>query len=284
MNAETLTLDEVRIDWLTMTTWSLPAWESWIHEERYVNQTRERYRGRRNLDDTIWVGDGRQRNAALGQMVNHRMLQISGNDAHLNYERVRDYEPDWETHEAAWENTCTRIDIQITTEWSNANLFEMLARWRGKGRKGNFYESNGGMTIYLGAWGSERFARIYQKGDDLVRFEMCYKKAYASPIYHQLYGLDGAQRKALMTFWLAAEVLRINDRELTAVFEPVLKVVGQKPPREKRRPTTDTERWFRRVVMPALAKYINSHDVDEGLLGAMIELIVKERENDNSEL
>jgi len=267
---ESLFLDEARIDWLTMTTWNLTAWETWIDEERFVGQCRDGYNGRKNLDNTIWVGNGRQRDKVLNQMVNHRMMQISGNDAHLYYVDVRDYEH--EENPDIFEQGCTRIDIQVTTEWPNADLFSVLRRWREKGRKGNFYESNGGMTIYLGAWGSERFARIYQKSDELVRFEMCYKKAYAEPIYNELHGYDEDGRREKMTYWLAAEVARINDRILSSVFEPVLKVVGGKPPRLTRRPTTDTEKWFRRVVLPALNRYVNSHDVDEGILQALVEI------------
>jgi len=57
---------------------------------------------------------------------------------------------------------------------------------------------------------------------------------------------------------------------------------GGKPPREKRRPTTDTERWFRRVVLPALHKYRNSDDVDNGLLDAMMNIIVGRQNGDDT--
>jgi len=262
---ETLLTNTPMIDWITLTSWQITAWDELIHDELYKPQTIEGYKGHRDNKTRIWVGTGKQKNLAIGEMVAHRMLEVSGRNADDQKGNVRGTSPD--------DAKCTRLDIQITTDWPAADLWNVLRRWREKGRRGSTMESDTGMTVYLGAWGSERFVRIYQKTSTLCRFEMCYKRAYASPIWERLGTCDGFAQREMMERWLLYELTRINDPVLDAVFGDVLYGNPERPPREARRPTTDTERWIKRVVYPALAKYANSHDVDPYLIAGLIDVL-----------
>ena len=268
---ETLLTNTPMIDWITLTSWQITAWDELIHDELYKPQTIEGYKGHRDNKSGIWVGTGKQRNHDIGEMVGHRMTVVSGRNADEQQTAVREASPS--------DTKCTRIDIQITTDWPNADLWNVLRRWREKGRRGSTMESDTGMTVYLGAWGSERFARIYQKTPTLCRFEMCYKKGYASPLWERLGACDGLVQREMMGNWLAYELLRIGDPILDAVFGDVLLGNPEKPPREARRPTTDTERWIKRVVYPALAKYSQSHDVDPYLIAGLMDILRGEKDD-----
>jgi len=262
---ETLLTNTPMIDWITMTSWQITAWDELIHDELYKPQTIEGYKGHRDNKSGIWVGTGKQRDFQLNEMVAHRMLEVSGRNADREQQSVRLASPT--------DAKCTRVDIQITTEWPRADTFNVLRRWREKGRRGSSFESDTGMTVYLGAWGSERFVRIYQKTPTLCRFEMCYKRAYSVPLWERLDGLDEPARRMMMSNWLKYELLRISDPVLNGVFGDVLAGNPEKPPREARRPTTDTERWIKRVVYPALAKYANDHDNDPYLIDGLIAIL-----------
>jgi len=267
---ETLLTNTPMIDWITLTSWQITAWDELIHDELYKPQTIEGYKGHRDNKTRIWVGTGKQKNLAIGEMVAHRMLEVSGRNADDQKGNVRGTSPD--------DAKCTRLDIQITTDWPAADLWNVLRRWREKGRRGSTMESDSGMTVYLGAWGSERFIRIYQKTPALCRFELCYKKGYANPLWERLGQLDGKGKREAMGHWMAYELLRVKDPVLSSVFGDVLQGNPEKPPREARRPTTDTERWIKKVVYPALAKYANNHDVDPYLIAGLIDILGGKRD------
>jgi len=270
---ETLLTNTPMLDWITLTSWRIIAWDDLVHDDLYKSQTIDGYKGHRDNKTGIWVGEGKQMAKQLGMMVAHKMLQVSGRNADQQQTAVRVASPD--------DTTCTRIDIQITTDWPRADLWNVLRRWREKGRRGSTMESDTGMTIYLGAWGSEKFCRIYQKTPTLCRFEMCYKRAYSAPLWDRLDGLDELARRETMERWLMYELTRINDPVLDHVFGDVLFGNPEKPPREARRPTTDTERWVKRVVYPALAKYANDHDHDPYLIDGLIAILSKGNKNES---
>jgi hypothetical protein len=274
---ENLTLNLPMIDWITRTGWEINEWKELIEDRRSKEQTRDGYRGLANLDNSYFVGNGIQRRSRAELTLSHTMLQVSGAFADSQFSMLAG-------RKDAGECKTTRIDIQITTDWDRADLFSVCRRWRERGRKGNFLESGEdgeGQTVYLGAWGSDRFVRVYQKSKTICRFEVCYRKAHAEPMYNRLAELDSdSGRRDAMGSWLAYELLRIKDPVLDAVFGKVLKELGTKPPKVVRRPTSDTEKWFLRVVRPALQRYINSHDVDESVLDSIREVIG----NVNSEL
>jgi len=137
------------------------------------------------------------------------------------------------------------------------------------------------MTIYLGAWGSDRFIRIYQKSETLLRFEVSYHKAYAQPMHDRLRLEDEKHRREIMNYWMLYELMRVNDPVLSPAFALTLQGSKQKPPRLARRPTNESEKWFKRVVIPAIKKYKNSHDVNEDLLDLMVKVIHDERDYEN---
>jgi len=167
---------------------------------------------------------------------------------------------------------CTILHVQITVECPNGHIFDMVRRYREKGRKANFIESDTA-TGYFGAWASDRFIRIYEKSKELIRLETVYKKAYAMPMYSRLVDTPEGEETAVMGSWLAYEVLRLNDPMVTDIFSPFLKPNAMKPPKLIRRPETDTEWWIRKTVLPALYKYRQSHDCDEGLIEAIYEIL-----------
>lgn len=268
-------LNSPRIDWGTFTTFNTKNdWLNFIDEEHKRSKKVEGYAGWQNTRNTTWVGFGEQWLESFGVKVAHQMMQATGAWADEFYPQMiaLPCEPG---------DKCTRLDIQMTIEFSEPNLFEVLRRWRDKGRKGNFLESKGGMTIYLGAWGSDRFIRIYQKSETLLRFEVSYHKAYAQPMHDRLRLEDEKHRREIMNYWMLYELMRVNDPVLSPAFALTLQGSKQKPPRLARRPTNESEKWFKRVVIPAIKKYKNSHDVNEDLLDLMVKVIHDERDYEN---
>lgn len=263
------------IDWLSLTSWDITAWDLLISDTDYTTKTIDGYKGHRDNLTGIWAGTGKQQNFSLGEVVAHRMMQVSGYRAAAAYDILR--------ANPIEDETCTRIDIQITTDWPNPDLFGVARRWREKGRHANYLESQSGSTIYLGAWGSDRFVRVYSKTATLTRFEVCYRKAYASPCWLRLGQLTKPEHvQESIRRWLLYELLRIDDPVLSDVFGKVLSGDSEKPPREERRGTTDTERWIKRVVCPALSKYVNSHDIDPYIIMSIMDILRGEKDNDQA--
>jgi hypothetical protein len=258
-------------DWLTFTTWRKDGFDYlkdscwWAGEEK--DEVRMNYKGVRC--GKVFIGDGVQN----GHW--HRMVQVSGADADGVLPIIL-ADNNW---------TCTQLDLQVTCDWPDAPLFELtreLVRIHGD-RKPQYLPSETGCTVYFGSWKSEKLIRIYHKSRRLVRFEVKFKKNYSEHMARTMIGLSDTERRDYIKAWLRWELNRLNSPMLYNVFNDSLSIDPLKPVRMVNREESDRERWIRKVVIPVLAKYANSHDCDPYLLGFISQIVNKENQDELQE-
>jgi len=224
------------------------------------DEKRLNYTGKRS--GSMFIGDGVQN----GNW--HKILQVSGAAADDALPVVLDGEDNWH---------CTQLDIQITCEWYNADLFALcaeLARIHGS-KKPGYVSSASGATVYFGAWKSDKLIRVYHKSHKLVRFEVKFKKNYSDHMARVMIGMSEIERRGYMKAWLRWELNRLNSPLMNLYFSDALNIDPIKPVRMVNREESDRERWIRKVVVPVLHKYANSHDHDPNLLDHIIDVVSK---------
>jgi hypothetical protein len=267
-----LAINKPMCDWMTFTSWRMDGFGQfvdtcWMPDDAR-DETRLNYTGKRYA--TMFLGDGVQN----GHW--HKMLQVSGAAADEVLPLVLDFEDNWE---------CTQLDLQITCDWVNAPLFELckeLIRIHGE-KKVQYLPSATGATVYKNSWSSEKLFRVYHKSNKLVRFEVKFKKAYASGMARKMVNLPETERREYIRSWLRWELSSLNSPMLEMYFGSALGSNSTKTIREVAREESDRERWIRKVVLPCLEKYSKSHDCDRGLLET-IERVVQWRENGDNNI
>jgi len=251
-------------DYVTFTSWRKDGFSHfedtcWLPSESEP-ESRMNYKGKRYA--TMFLGDGVQN----GHW--HRCLMVSGSAADEVLPLVLDVEEHW---------TNTRLDLQVTCDWPNNDLFGLaseLVRVHGV-EKVNFRSSASGQTVYLGSRSSDKFARIYNKSHRLVRFEVQYKKNYSDGMARQMINMGDDGRKEYMRAWLRWELTFANSPTLDRVFGAALAGNSTEPVRMVNREESDRERWIRKVVVPCLEKYTNSHDADPNLIDHIVKVLTK---------
>lgn len=267
-----LQINQPMCDWLTFTSWRKDGFSifentCWIPEES-ATEKRLNYEGKRY--GSMFLGDGVQN----GHW--HRMLQVSGAAADDVLPLVLNDEENWE---------CTQLDFQVTCDWYDHNLFDLcveLVRTHGN-KKPQYIGSASGQTVYFGAWKSDKLIRIYTKSHRLVRLEVKFKKAYSGYMARTMIGLSEGERRNYIKAWLRWELDRLRSPMLDRVFSDSLSIEPLKPIREVNREESDRERWLRKVVLPTLHKYRNSHDHDPYLIAAFAE-VIRGESDDNDQL
>jgi len=255
-----LLLNVPQCDWITLTSWLVDAFDGLIQDpESALVVHRLNYDGLQ--EGKLFVGEGTQR----GFM--HKILQVSGKDAHMALISFLHLP----------EVTCTHLDLQVTCEWQSATLSVLAGRLLERGYLADFRTSNMGDTCYIYSRKSDRFIRVYHKSKHEVRFEVSYKKPFAMPMFRLVAGLtcnEGVpQIEEQLGIWLRYELDRVNDHELNQAFAGALAMDGSKPPKFVPAPENDTERWLRKIVAPALSKYVHSHDNDPYLVNHLIQIL-----------
>jgi len=263
-----LALNKPACDWITLSSWHIDAFDGLLVDpENATDEKRLNYEGKR--EGKLFIGVGMQ-----GQYM-HKMLQVSGADSDLwLHALVIGDIPDV---------TCTHLDLQVTIEWPTNDLYALTGRMLSYDRESDFRTSKQGDTCYIGSRLSDRFIRVYHKSKSkgLVRFEVSYKKPFARAMFEFLAAnmpCDGGEFNTLwIRKWLSYELLRTGDHELIDAFSPVLDPIPTKPPKFVPAPENDTERWLRKIVAPALIKYVHNHDKDPYLIDHLIRILDSEK-------
>ena len=255
-----MVLNRVCWDWVTCTSWHIDSFQDWIQNEDNAKQGVRRLQYVGMQEGKVFVGDGEQ------DGYFHRMLQVSGKDANLAVPALI-HLPDIE---------CTHLDLQVTCEWFQSDIFAIAERLRGQCLV-DYRTSTEGDTVYIYSRLSDKFIRIYQKTRDLVRFEVAYKKPYARAIWAELQNgalLDNEDMTYnRMQSWLMWELWKLHDPILIDIFADSMGNNPQKPPRFVPAPENNTERWLRKIVAPALQKYVNSHESDPYLIHHLVKIL-----------
>jgi len=259
-----LVLNKPGWDWVTCTSWHVDAFAGWIQKPEEAKPVqRLNYTGLQ--EDKVFVGDGEQNGYF------HRMLQVSGKDANLAVPALV-HLPDVE---------CTHLDLQVTCEWPGSNIFAIAERLRDQFLV-DYRTSTEGDTVYIYSRLSDKYIRIYQKTADIVRFEVAYKKPYARAIWEELrkgtFIDDEYSTTEKMKEWLMWELWKLHDGELNDVFADSLGNNPTRPPKYVPAPENNTERWLRKIVAPALRKYVNSHEVDRYLIYHLVQILGESNE------
>lgn len=260
-----LLLNAPMCDWITLTSWHTDAFDGLITSPETAKEVRRlNYVGKQ--EGKLFIGDGEQNGYF------HRMLQVSGKDSNLWVDSLS-YLEDVE---------CTHMDVQVTCSWPDSDIFAIAERLRDRFLV-DYRTSREGDTCYIYSRLSDKFIRIYQKTKDLVRFEVAYKKPYAREMFRQFQMISSKQslscqdvaneRERLMRDWLSWELWKLQDGILNSVFSDSLGKNPVKPPKFVPAPENNTERWLRKIVAPALLKYVNSHDADPYLIHHLVKIL-----------
>jgi len=260
-----LLLNTPMCDWVTLTSWHIDAFDGLMSDPESAKEVRRlNYVGRQ--EGKLFVGSGEQ------DGYFHKMLQVSGRDSNLWIDSLA-YLEDVE---------CTHLDIQTTCEWENSDIFAIAERLRDRFLV-DYRTSREGDTVYIYSRLSDKFIRIYQKTADIVRFEVAYKKPYARVMFQQFQVINSkallscedvaSERERLMRDWLSWELWKLQDGVLNSIFSDCLGSNPIRPPKFVPAPENNTERWLRKIVAPALQKYVNSHEADPYLVHHLVRIL-----------
>jgi len=251
-----LCLNVAMCDYLTLTSWEYDVlWTLFAlpDDGTPYDMAHQRYVGQQT--DSMFLGQGKVKGKE------HFMLQISGSLADkllpqsLTMENVR----------------CTRLDVQCTTQTPfdnqlSRNLHKLSGRMLERGKTSSFMTKQGLSTCYIGAFTSQKLARVYMKDKYLLRYEMMYKKDIADPMFKKLRELPSDESwRFHITGYLKYQLLATGDDWLDSIFERHLGQVNIKPPSVPR-PETKTGKWLRDAVLPAFARYAFQHDANQNIL------------------
>lgn len=255
-----LALNVPEWDWVTCTSWHTDSFDGWIKEPDKAKQGVQRLNYNGMQEGKVFVGDGQQNGYF------HRMLQVSGKDANLAVPALI-HLPDIE---------CTHLDLQITCEWQDSDIFAIAERLRDQFLV-DYRTSKEGDTVYIYSRLSDKFIRIYQKTKDIVRFEVAYKKPYARGMWETLQSgrliASDHETQEMKKSWLMWELHQLHDKTLSEVFADSLGNNPTKPPKHVPAPENNTERWLRKIVAPALLKYVNGHEADPYLIHHLVKIL-----------
>lgn len=255
-------IERPAVDWLTLTTYDMKSAikadsvvSSLVGDEVVWDREIDGYVGKEGKG--FFLGEGIQRERK------HFMVRLWGDLADRYMFHVE--RPDLD---------CTKIDLQLTLPWIKGNPFQsfyeavplMAAYEKEKGQRARglkpLLSPDGWCTFYVGSKSSQRFYRIYMKGewDDLyIRFEVVYKskKGLGGKVYQGV--IDDPSS---MTTYLAGEVRTLPYVGIVAPFADYLKSIFGKPlPQGRNMPTVDTTlNWLVRQVTPAFKRMLGNED------------------------
>lgn len=250
-------VDVVALDWWTLTSFTDVMYKEFREatwDEPWKHSNRIQYTGQAFSDETgtLFIGSGIQR------MATHYMTQITGGMAENNRQFVAKI-PD-----AYHDVNSSRVDIQVTIEqpenWSQWRFFNRMKK---AGHPMGWVESKTDgrtlATVYVGnRKTSHRYYRVYQKlGDDnriYLRLEVELKRSRAKTVGREII------RNPTENEFLSAELrhLCFKDDKLHVAFGGVL--IGEGSPLRVKEREADTLRWILNQTLPAIEKFLWSHD------------------------
>lgn len=261
---------EVGVDWLTLTTYSLEAFNElyYIHTGEH-DQTGIKEKGAfRNYRGVVAAGalwaSGKQ-----GQAI-HYLVKASGARAHDLAVSLASC--------LSWESfRSSRVDLQVTVPGTLDGLSvkrsaESIVATRRMGRPPKITAILGDTdTVYIGSRSSERMVRIYQKlgtPDGIpprVRFEVELKGDLAATALKDM--MNGRVRIAdrLAWEWNRLPVDR-NHESLSGITNELLACKSAEPTPPPIRPLPNTLRWLETVVDSSVKKLASDHDCHQPVL------------------
>jgi Replication initiation factor len=159
----------------------------------------------------------------------------------------------------------TRFDVAKDVKRTPVDydaIWQELAerRYTGTVRLPSRHQSaNGGYTIYLGSWRSDKFARIYNKAaeqnvdGEWHRYELVLKGKVATNLAkflaqnNDIVALFDTVTKAMVTLDKFGLIQMFYDNDTITLALPTIEKV------------TDREKWIAEQVMPAVAKHYQEH-------------------------
>lgn len=268
----TLTLNSVKCDWITATSFDYRFYQFWAKRaEKVEGERREsklmQYLGfeKAGVSGTTRVLVGRQNGRE------HYMVQVTGEAADAAMADVgRQYSQGFAS--------VTRIDIQCTTRqpegWVAKDLFNEVGKWK----RVSYVESVDRAskkilaTVGVGARASDRYVRVYTKMADsgpLLRFEVEFKGSRARAAMRYMVKLNTRMKDILLH-----EVLNTKSKILQRVF--YVPIDSDSPVRVRVIGRTDAEktnRWLVDSVLSTLVRQLSDHDSDGELWGAYFDAL-----------
>lgn len=254
---DTITVQTVMIDWLTVTSNLKGKYLHWKRKQgKGHKQKRMQYEGRVS-DKGAFVGRGLQNDEI------HYMTQASG---------------EWATEWAArilpaGVSNCTRLDIQVTIEYDdphNSSATKDVLKFAGIPMSVTSISSDSGDTTYIGSRTSQRMMRIYQKGQGLIRFEWEFKGGVAAQYWQFLYDNRETLYSAMAAIWVVEtrtwlEAYRDYILGLAWAYDAALiQSSGMTAARAMTiRRETNTQKWLRSAVENVIVQMALSHEPDD---------------------
>jgi hypothetical protein len=259
-------VNQVSIDWLTLTTWHESAYSNlrdFVRSKQSESkpQRRLQYRGV-VFGDGLFFGEGEQSGS-----INY-MVQASGAAAHwlmlAMLTEAYDLRP-LSFHP-------TRLDIQLTLLIPDYKLagWEWVAR--GEGRRVQHITQDGLDTVYIGSRSGDKFLRIYVKEDmydnmgkfsgQMIRWEYELKGEHASGIWVKI-----LTDKPITGLWAHLYNVTMNGSKGSKAWDEVvcptlasafkdIPAVGYTMPAKE----SNTMLWLSTAVTSSIIRMLNDHD------------------------
>jgi len=169
----------------------------------------------------------------------------------------------------------TRVDIALDVMDSGLDIAALYAlfeagEYNGRAQGATVISSTkGGITMYVGAWKSERFYRVYNKGiesgvgGDWIRVELILKDKYAKSFMAQFIGNPSLERLGAIMKGTVKAMAEMRDRTWIDIVDGATEKVSL--PKDI---PNNTRAWLLNQVCSAIANYIIAND-DTGILDDM---------------
>lgn len=175
----------------------------------------------------------------------------------------------------------TSIDFDGIYQALNARAYTGTAREPSQRKS-----PNGGNTVYIGSWKSDKFMRLYNKaaesklkGEDWARFEIVMKSDYARAMAWNLANND--DWNAVFDGVALPTCAMPNNADYCKFFPAGTVPIGL--PKIER--LSDREKWIDQQVTPAILDYYATHKQSPAIakLRALLDVIDEIRENDDAD-
>lgn len=200
-------INRPRCDWVTATTYEIDVYRRAVRDllptvaASPTKQKRMQYNGHKS--GHIFYGQGEQEGRE------HFMIQSSGEMADSDYGYILP------------EMTCKRVDLQVTCElplwYKPRSLVDSFRQdvWHGRRRKVGLREDgSGGSTVYVGSRQSDKFIRVYVKGNHYLRFEIELKRSLAENAAKMMLMAP----KTAVSGIIAAEIEKLPSHPIIEMF------------------------------------------------------------------
>lgn len=270
---DSLTLDKPMIDWVTITSWDVTTAVTWSRLLNVLEPTAETKPGRIRGYEGVYRGGGFIGQAAQAGRA-HMMLRIAGATAD-------------QVSSVPATAHCTRLDVQITTAIPDGYSARRLAddlrkyqddRWQ---KQVTLVEGSDGLdTVYVGSRQSERYARIYVKQVEEIRYlrlEVEHKGTAAQLLIENGVLLSTNAKGGALIEWI--DGLQLTETiDIIEMYRSLLDctALGMVMPKVVR--TMDkTMMWILNQVTPAMVRLLQDHDYGTYLRHHLIELLDKHK-------